>query len=156
MDKKLLYFILIIMLSLLCKKNEIPEGPYSHYSVPFPSIPDMVNLEWTLGEDSNLQYDFILVKPKYLTVTDNHEFVIFDEFSIKVYDDSSAKSIKRIGQKGLGPGDFYDIMCKMLLSPKGYITITDNINNSIYYTLYDSNFKFIDKLHIKTSNNFWG
>jgi len=89
--------------------------------------------------------DFLLDSPRNISTTRNNDIVVFDDVYIKIYD-SKGNGKKILGGKGQGPGEFDNMYTFMYsTSPSDYFTILE----SEYFTVYDNNFKFINKKRIR-------
>lgn len=124
-------------------------------------LTDVLTLEFTIGESSNLQYDFILAEPRIMMVNNNDDILVIDEDRIKVFD-SAGKEKNIFGRPGEGPGE-YSRTCGYFLSPEGYLTVLDasgrsggsdgiegyrydirsTLNN--YYNLFAPDYSFLEK-----------
>jgi len=102
---------------------------------------NLIKLEFAFANEAyGTKGDFLLENPRYVTTTRNNDIVVLDRYYIKIYN-SKGNEKKILGGKGQGPGEFENAPNMYSTSPSDYFCFLD-MN---YYTVYDNNFKFIDK-----------
>ena len=108
-------------------------------------LEDLITLELTIDESSDLREDYLLVRPYDVSINYNDDIVLVDEDKIKIYD-KSGKGKKIIGRKGQGPGDFMGAPY-VVITPNGFITADEGggaLNNR-YYTVFKPDYNILNK-----------
>jgi hypothetical protein len=105
---------------------------------------DFLTLERKVGRDEQTtKSEFLLVRFGRSAFAHNGDILYSDEYKIKIFD-ITGKEKKILGGRGQGPGEFINNPSFLYISNSGYITATEGT----YYTLYDSNYTFIEKKRI--------
>jgi len=113
-------------------------------------LTDVLTHVLTIGGEKEIQEEFILVNPMSycIAVNDENDIFVFDEASIKVYDENG-KPKKIIGGPGEGPGEFYRSSSYSLwIGPTGYMTAfggqhRDELN------LFTPDYKFLEQINYR-------
>jgi len=118
---------------------------------------DILKLEKTIGENSGLTGDYILVRPFNVCANAQGDILVSDEFKIKVYDINGKPKII-LGRQGQGPGEYMPGIFPVILTmgPTGYFLgistpISGKTNVSFYYNLYTPDFKFVEMKRLDTN-----
>ncbi|KPK95694.1 hypothetical protein AMJ80_04160 [bacterium SM23_31] len=109
---------LSIFLSFFNCSNEI-----EFKTVEIEPLTDVLTLELTIGESSNLQDEYIIAEPRPIMVNNLNDILVVDEGRVKVFD-AGGKEKHIFGRVGQGPGEFVEL-CGFFLSPQGYLTAMD-------------------------------
>lgn len=124
-------------------------------------LADVLTLELTIGESSNLQDEYIIAEPRPIMVNNLNDILVVDEGRVKVFD-AEGKEKHIFGRTGPGPGEFGGT-CGFFLSPQGYLTAMDaggysggrngivgyrinvssNLNN--HYNLFSPGYSLVEK-----------
>jgi hypothetical protein len=121
-------------------------------------IKDPLTLVLTFGAE-NLPDKYLLARPYDISVTDNEDILISDEFYIKIYD-AKGKPKKILGGKGQGPGEF-NLLPKLSTTENGNIIalnkgFTENTPFApvedifSFYSIYTPDYKLLKTVNIHT------
>ena len=112
-------------------------------------LSDVFTFELEFGAD-NLPDEYLIAQGYWSPdANDSGDVFIADESRIKVYDkDGKAKMI--IGGPGQGPGEFPSRVTHPIISPTGYLTVSENVG----WTIFSPEYKFIKNVRIKRDQRY--
>jgi len=102
-------------------------------------LENVFTLELQFG-DKDVPSEYLLASPSRFAVNDVGDIYVFDEYKVKVYD-KNGKPKTIFGGRGQGPGEFDGLIDNFLLSPTGWLTVSERQS----YTLYSPANKFVEK-----------
>ena len=105
---------------------------------------DLMESAFTFGSETEDE-EYLLAMPEGITVMENNDIVVFDEFKLKIFD-REGKPKKIAGGRGEGPGEFKSFTT-ILVVPEGNITVMESsgLKSGFYYSVFDRNYNFVDK-----------
>ena len=137
------YAIVICFLFIITCKNENPN--VKRNIAESYKYSELLSYELSFGsEQYGTPNKYLLISSGWrsMDINSKGEFIIGDEYSIKVFD-AHGKAIKIFGNKGQGPGAYEEESPELFISPNNYLTV---INSSFYpvYTIYSPEYKFVN------------
>ena len=117
------------------------------------ALSDVLTLELSFGADEkNLPEEYLLAIPSLLTVNNNGDIIVSDEYRLKVYD-STGNPKKILGGPGEGPGEFSRKPSQIQITETGYMSVKVSGANIIQkYNMYAPGYNFIEQKNFQYSD----
>ena len=156
--------ISIICLSFFLLFSNSSSDIYAQTANIQEPLKNVLTLELSFGDEKTIKKDdFLLVRPRIITVNKSGDILVCDEYRIKVYNDKG-KEKTIIGKPGIiRSGDFEDRPA-FYLGPEEYLIVVDPSNFASssegfitksrlgnYYYLFAPDYKFIEKKRFENS-----